>query len=263
MFFSDDCKEFNESHCGKKLPNSNTFRLGVVDEDIPLIKRDKENTCLKIVSVGRLVDFKTYNSFMLDVIKDCISLGIDVEFDIFGYGPLEKDIKDKIIRLELENYVSLKGVLNYSDFDNTLAKYDIFIGSGTAIIQASASGIPSIVGIENSREPVSYGFFSDVYRREYNLKGLDLKLVPIVDILKEYTALTHLERKELRSKHRETRYSFLNQDCEKKFDDLKIIEMPFNKFKFSLLFYEISWVFDMTNAYLNKNHPFTKRHRVF
>jgi hypothetical protein len=262
LFFSEECKSFNEGRAGKELPGAHTFRLGVVDEkDITLSGESK--TPLKIVAVGRLVEFKTYNLFMLNVVKELKDRGINTIFDIYGYGDLKTKIQQRIRELKLENNVFLKGSIEYSKFDCVVSKYDLFIGSGTAIIQASSLGVPSIVGVENLDVPKTYGFFSEVYQHEYNMKGLNLTLVPILPLIMQYVNYSDEERFYLKAKHKNSMVDFTNKSCQENMDALKLIEIPENPLNYTPLIYEISWAMDMLIAFLNSNHPFRKRHREF
>jgi len=256
MFCTEGVKDFYKKQMNIDLNGANTFRIGVVDKkDITLY--GNINKILKIVAIGRLVEFKTYNFFMLDVIKSLKEKGIEVIFDIYGDGPEKEKIMSKIKEYKLENYVTLKGLLEYELFDTTVKKYDIFVGSGTAIIQAAGLGVPSIVGIENMLEAKTYGYFSDVYEYEYNLKGLDLPLLDIEQMLLDYIAMSDEERLQLKTKHLNAIDIFTNEYCSQCMEELSKINMPKEAFKYNIIWYEITRVIDRLNMKFNKNHPRT------
>jgi hypothetical protein len=50
----------------------------------------------------------------------------------------------------------------------------LFVGSGTALIEAAACGIPALVGIESEPSPVSYGFLHDIEGIDYQESDLGL-----------------------------------------------------------------------------------------
>ncbi|OOF20552.1 hypothetical protein BZJ19_16990, partial [Salinivibrio proteolyticus] len=200
LFFSEGTRELYIKHKKKTFDKSNTFRLGVID------KKQIELTggltkLIKIAAVGRLVEFKTYNFYMIEVIDRLITKGIDVQFDIYGDGPLKKEMQEKINQENLQDKIVLKGTLDYSKFDETISNYDLFIGSGTAIIQASSLGVPCITGVENMMEPKTYGYFCDVWQYEYNLKGLELPLFNVEDIIYDFVNITEKDRKKLKDNH--------------------------------------------------------------
>ena len=184
LFFSKGNRDLYIKHKKNNFVNANTFRLGVVDKKEVKIS-GKLNKPLRIVAIGRLVEFKTYNFYMIDVVKSLVVKGYKVQFDIYGDGPLRQQIKGKIEQLGMAEFVHLNGTLDYSKFDETVMQYDLFIGSGTAIIQSSALGVPSIVGVENVIEPKSYGYFGNVSEYEYNLKGLNLPLLSVENLIEE------------------------------------------------------------------------------
>lgn len=254
LFFSEGNRDLYIKHKKQKFSGSNTFRLGVVDRKPVTLSGDLKAP-LKIVAVGRLVEFKTYNYFMLEVITRLLNKGVDIQFEIYGDGPLKQDIQDKINQANLQGKVALKGALDYSKFDETIKNYDLFIGSGTAIIQASSLGVPCITGVENMIEPKTYGYFCDVWQYEYNLKGLELPLINVEDIIYEYIRISNVDRKKLKEKHLDCIYKFTNESCQKSMDALKNIEMPACEFKFNRWIYELSRVADRINMKFNRRHP--------
>lgn len=260
LFFSVGNRELYVKHKKQKFDNSNTFRLGVIDKKEVTPAGDL-TTPLKIAAVGRLVEFKTYNFYMVDVVKKLIDKGIDVRFYIYGDGPLKQKIQGKINKANLQDKIVLKGTLEYSSFDSTVSNYDLFIGSGTAIIQASSLGVPCITGVENMLESKTYGYFCDVWQHEYNLKGLELPLFDVEDIIYDFVKSTEISRKQLKESHINSIDSFTNESCQNSMDALKNIQMPRTSFKFNRWFYELSRVVDRINMRFNSRHPFNTRHK--
>jgi glycosyltransferase involved in cell wall biosynthesis len=262
MFFSQDNLVFHHKCLGVDLDGANTFRLGVVDRQ-KVVSTVNLNIPLRIVTVGRLVGFKTYIFLMLDVVKSLNNQGVRVSYDIYGYGSDKDKINQRIKDLNLENSVRLMGKLEYEFFDSVVKKYDLFIGSGTAIIQAAALGVPSIVGIENMVEPKTYGYFCDTYNYEYNLKGLDLPLIDIEKMILKFLDMAQEERKFVQKKHIESIESFTNESCCKFMEELKNIRMPKQEFKYNKILYACSRVFYEINVRFNKNHPFNTRNETY
>ena len=259
LFFSKDTRDLYTRCMGVDFSESNTFRLGVVDKQEIMLSGEK-NLPLKIIAIGRLVEFKTYNFYMLDVIKNLIDKGHSVKFDIYGDGPLKSSIQSKINEMSLSDFVKLKGTLDYSLFSDTVSAYDLFIGSGTAVIQASSLGVPSLVGVENINEPKTYGYFCFVHEHEYNLKGLDLKLFSTERLIENYISMTVVERLQLKESHLMCMEQFTNKACQQSMDSLKNISMPCQPFELNIWKYEFSRFFDSINKKVNANHPWITRH---
>ncbi len=254
LFFSEGNRRLYIKHKRKKLTDANTFRLGVIDKkDIKVSGEVK--LPIKIVAIGRLVDFKTYNFYMIKVLKNLKTKGFNVQFDIYGDGPLKAQIADEINKAGLSESIHLKGTLDYLKFDETVSNYNLFIGSGTAIIQAAALGLPSIVGVENVIEAETYGYFSDVNQYEYNLKGLDLEMISVETIIEDYINMNTQQRKTLISSHLECIDSFTNESCQKSMDELKYITMPAKELKYNRWIYEFSRILDRVSMRFNKRHP--------
>ncbi|MGP4987943.1 glycosyltransferase [Pseudoalteromonas nigrifaciens] len=254
LFFSEGTRQLYTKHKQIDFTKSNIFRLGVVDKK-EVHPAGAINTKIMIIAIGRLVEFKTYNSYMLDVVKSLINKGYNIQFDIYGDGPLKEALQKKITQLGLTDSVNLKGTLDYLKFDKTVSQYDLFIGSGTAIVQASALGVPSVVGVENVIGAKTYGYFKDVHQYEYNLKGLDIPLVSVEDLIINFITSDNESRLNLKVEHLHCIESFTNESCQNSMDSLKHIAMPTDEFKYNRVLYVISHLFDKFNLRYNKNHP--------
>ena len=254
VMFSEGNRQLYIKHKNMNFDKAQIFRLGVVDKKQVKLSGER-NTPLKIIAIGRLVEFKTYNFYMLDVLNVLREKGLSVRFDIYGDGPLKGQIQEKIDELNLNDLINLKGTLEYSKFDHVVSQYDLFIGSGTAIIQAASLGVPSIVGVENFIQPKTYGYFSDVHQYEYNLKGLDLPLISVEKMIEDYSSMNESERFSLKQAHLDSIEAFTNEACHKSMDALKEINMPVHPFKFNRWVYEKSRVIDRLNMKFNKYHP--------
>jgi 1,2-diacylglycerol 3-alpha-glucosyltransferase len=128
----------------------------------------KEYTKQLIVSVGNLVGFKTYNKHIISLLPEIRKEYPDIQYHIYGQGEDRKKIEKLIKALNLSSYVFLKGILDYNKFDEIVSAANVFIGNGTAVLEAANQGVPSITGIESYELPVSYGFVSDIEGYDYN-----------------------------------------------------------------------------------------------
>jgi len=125
----------------------------------------------KIISIGRITYFKIYIFALLDVIKVLKNQNIEVEYDIYGHGPLETELINKIKLLQLESNVFFKGKLAYNDMAKVLSNAYLFIGMGTSLVEAAMCGVPSIVAIFNNTNTTCYGFLYN--QRNYNVGEID------------------------------------------------------------------------------------------
>lgn len=111
----------------------------------------------RIVSIGRLEAFKTYNIYMLDVMEELAGKGFDVRWDVYGDGELKAEMERRIKRKGLEERVSLKGTIPFEDIGKALDGAYAFVGMGLSLIHAGARGVPCIPAICD-RGALSYGF---------------------------------------------------------------------------------------------------------
>lgn len=261
LFFSEGNRTLYQQKLNLNFDNSQSFRLGVIDKkDISLDYSNK--TYINIVAVGRLVKFKSYNLFMLDVIRELVDKGYKIKLDIYGEGPLTELMTHKIQSLGLQSYITLLGNLDYSKFDETISKADLFIGSGTAIIQAASLGVPSIIGIENIEEAKTYGYFSEVFQYEYNMINSNLPLLEVSTLIEKYINMNERDKVNLKKEHLQSINDFTNSYCQHKLNQLKEIEMPKIYYKFNPFLYELSRFTSLIVAKLNKNNSFNNRYEA-
>jgi hypothetical protein len=143
-------KECRDSHALKwnvDLSESSILPLPINLADATW--KPSDNATVRIVSVGRLVDFKAYNIGVPSVVKACLDHGVEVTWDIYGDGPLEATIIDETRANGVVNQVRLMGVLSYSEFSKKVPEYDLFVGMGTAALEAAIIGVPTVCAAVN------------------------------------------------------------------------------------------------------------------
>ena len=114
---------------------------------------------LKLVSIGRFVDFKTYNLTLIDVVHKLCLQGYSVSLDFIGDGPLKSQMESLIYKYQMSSRIKILPPISKQHFFSTLQNYDIFIGSGLAVMEASAFGMLAIPAIEYKyADCVSYGY---------------------------------------------------------------------------------------------------------
>lgn len=106
------------------------------------IKRKPVRT--RVVSVSRLDSMKEYVLTLPEIGAALRREGIDLEIEIYGEGPLRDEIQEKIQRNGMEGFVNLKGEVPYHSLPDVFATAGVFIGMGTACLEAAAAGVPTV-----------------------------------------------------------------------------------------------------------------------
>lgn len=230
VFFNERVLSGYESHFHCSLHASSLFPLGVIPEGVGKILKHTERKCqqLLIVSIGRLVHFKSYNLWMIDVVAQLVGQGASVIYHIYGDGPLKHAMQEKINSLQMNEHIQLKGTLAYNEISSVLQSADLFVGSGTSIIDASALGVPSIIGIESEQEPMTYGYLCDVPGFSYNENDLYPK-TKVMDIITDYLKANKEEVLSLSRRHIEKASIFTVEACERNFAAIDIQKTPVNE----------------------------------
>jgi hypothetical protein len=148
---------------------------------------------LRIVSVGRLVAFKSYNMHAAKIIRQLLDAGIDATWDIWGYGPDEAAILSTIEKYDVSSYLRLRGSLPHYSFDETVSSYDVFVGMGTAVLEAAKTGMPAIVGVENESDSC-YGHLNEAPTDSVGDRVENFPERRLYDVLSTFAALEAHER---------------------------------------------------------------------
>lgn len=182
IFFNEHTKRSYARFFSRNYDTSPLLPIGV---DLPAWEGTSigSSDSLRIVSIGNLHPFKAYNAHVIKMMKPLSALRPGIRYEIYGAGINEPLLRALAKEYQVEEVVEFKGPIAYEEIKSVLSGSFAFIGSGTSIIESSAQGIPSIVGIESIPTPMTYGFFSNVNGFSYNELGADMPLVSIEEVL--------------------------------------------------------------------------------
>lgn len=241
-FFNEGVAATVCEETGRDVTEVNVFPLGV---DVARSKHKEgfsKGKRIKIVSIGRLTNFKTYNLWMIDVVANLASRGYEVIYDVYGRGDIEAKVTEKVRASGAP--VFLKGTMKYSEFSRVVSEYDLFVGSGTAIIEASALGVPAIIGIESIPQPETYGYFSNISGFTYNELGLKLPLLDVGNLIEEFASLSEEQKRQLGQLHVTKAELFSMEHCVSNFSHLFDVTEPLslNLNSYSWLGYRLNYI---------------------
>lgn len=154
-FMNDAARDAHAREWRTDLSDYPVLRLALGGEP-PSWSRSQSGAC-NLVSVGRLVPFKAYNFEIPAIVRTLRDRGIDLRWTIWGDGEHEADVRARIAAEGVSEWVKLAGVLPYVDFTAEVVRHDLFIGMGTAVLEAAAAGVPSLCAVESAGE-YCYGF---------------------------------------------------------------------------------------------------------
>ena len=101
----------------------------------------KDNKINKVISISRFVEKKG-----LDVLIDAAKLleDEDLEFEIYGFGPLEEELTKQIEDLECKN-ISIKGELSPQEVSSKLKEEDLIVVPCKVAEDGDMDGIPTVI----------------------------------------------------------------------------------------------------------------------
>lgn len=151
-------RDSHAAYWKRDLSHYPVLRLPVAESDRRWSPR--ESGPARIVSVGRVVPFKGYNRAIPTVVRNLADRGLEAQWDIYGDGPDTDEVARLVDKFGVGSAVRLKGQLPYECFDETVAGYDLFVGMGTALLEAARLGMPAITALEGSDDG-TYGFLHE------------------------------------------------------------------------------------------------------
>jgi len=132
------------------LPEAATVLHAVIGNFVkPLPHRPDQEPVGDLVTIGHLEQVKNHR-YMLDVLAAAKRAGRSYTLDIFGEGPLRKDLVQKAHSLGVEDQVRLRGFRR--DVRDFLPRYRAYVhtsyseSSSLAIMEAMSAGLPIVAG---------------------------------------------------------------------------------------------------------------------
>ncbi|MEZ9245965.1 glycosyltransferase [Vibrio lentus] len=165
VFFNEKNKKDFCSYYERSFEHSCISPIGVEirERNVSLSFKNKA-----LVSIGNLIEFKKYNEHIIRLIPNLLVEFPGLKYNVYGSGPRLDYLQKLALDLGVQDNVTFYGKISYDEFYNALEGQSLFIGSGTAIIEASSVGLPSIVGIESISEPTTFGYLSEIVGFDYN-----------------------------------------------------------------------------------------------
>ncbi|NVZ68391.1 glycosyltransferase family 4 protein [Pseudomonas costantinii] len=196
---------------------------------------------LRIVSIGRLVDFKVYNKHVITQLSE-LRKRANFEYFIYGAGPEHAALTSLAEAYGVSDYVHFMGEVAYAELPRIFDGAFCFVGSGTTIIEASAAGIPSVVGIESIESPLTCGLFSDVSGYSYNEESATTVRIGIRDTIEKLHSMSPEQYSEVSDKHRQKAKIFDIVETSKKFVKLSsrtpVFDISMNRWVAILSFFK-------------------------
>lgn len=181
VFFNEVVRDHYADFFARDYGRAMVVPIGI--ELAPAPARESAPVEHLIVSIGNLVDFKTYNRHVIEMLPALVRTVGQLRYDIYGDGPEEPALRSLAERLGVAPQVRFLGRLPYARFGEVVSPATVFVGSGTALIEAAALGVPALIGIESNPNQTSYGLISHVPGLTYNEDTPSLPKRPMLPLL--------------------------------------------------------------------------------
>lgn len=97
-----------------------------------------------IVTVARLDHMKNYLLHLPVMMRRLRDDGMTLRLHIYGEGPFQREIEQRIASNSVGDLIELRGSIAYSQLHEVYATAGVFVGMGTAALEAAASGVPTV-----------------------------------------------------------------------------------------------------------------------
>lgn len=178
-----------------------------IEKFVPL---KHENKKVEIISIGNLIQLKGHD-FTIRAIKQLIEEGNrNIHLRIVGRGNKEKELKQLVNELKLEEYVEFLGYLSYDNVLSLLQNSDIFVlpsyyeALGCVYLEAMSCGVPVIGCINNGIDEIIQNGVDGFLIEGKNVEGI------VESIKKMIREKRYKEMGILARQHVEENYSWMN-----------------------------------------------------
>jgi glycosyltransferase involved in cell wall biosynthesis len=136
---------------------------------------------------------KSYNLHMINIVGRLRAEGYPVSWTVYGDGELRDAMKSRIDELGLNDDVQLMGQIAYSKIAEALRDAFLFVGMGTAVVEAALCGVPGIVALAYGDTDATYG---PLYRFTFGNVGERMTQPPTSTIEGEIRRMLRLSESE-------------------------------------------------------------------
>lgn len=192
VFFNETCRSTYERQLGQDFTESSLLPIGV--DFSRLVRRDPAHVLKgRVVSIGRINSFKTYNFQFPRAVRALAAKGLHIEYHIYGDGDQRQALEAHIREIGCERQIHLHGLIEYAQLPVVLRDAWLFVGSGTAIIEAAACGVPALIGVESEPQPQTYGFLHTMPGTDYQEADIGYEMRSFTEFCEQLHALSDEE----------------------------------------------------------------------
>jgi len=201
VFMNEECRRNWSETLGRDLSACRIVPLPIEARERVPYRHDKP---ARLVSIGRIDSgLKLYNWTLIEPLKALREGGIDLRWHIYGGGRTDQ-VASLLTAIEAAgcgDFIVYEGELDYQDMERVLAHTDLFVGMGTAAVEAASMGVPTIVARAYDKEPTSYGFLHDLPFGNVGEEIVGRVSVPIADLVSSALTMGDAEYLELRERN--------------------------------------------------------------
>ena len=199
MFMNPSIKQLTEEAIGERV-NDTIFPMPL--DFCSEAKTLGNFNSRRIVSIGQLSHFRTYNYYMVDIMEKLIQIDPEFTYHIYGTGQGEDDLRNKIASSSARDHIFMHGKLTFQEKKDALQDTFCFVGMGVSLIEAAGCGIPAITAKINDDFGLTEGFLhqlppyesGDLFKKNSKLSSVEAQIEKLLSSQKEYKKVSKWDR---------------------------------------------------------------------
>ena len=162
FFMSEETRVGHERFFNRKILNGWVWPLPI---EIPSNQalESRRPVPHRILTIGRLTRFKTYSWYLVPILYALREKYPDIQWHIYGFGMCEHELLNEVWKDAIrDDLIIFHGPISYKEISKAFDQAAAFIGMGTTLLEAAASGVPSIPAIVDDPDARSWGFIDQM-----------------------------------------------------------------------------------------------------
>jgi glycosyltransferase involved in cell wall biosynthesis len=162
FFMSEETRQGHERFFKRTIPDGWVWPLPIEFPDEQTLE-SRRPVPHRIVSIGRLTRFKTYSWYMVPVMHELRLKYPDVQWHVYGFGMCERELVDEVWKDAIgDGLIVFHGPISYGEIKRAFDEAAVFIGMGTTLLEAAATGVPCIPALVDDPDAKSWGFIDQM-----------------------------------------------------------------------------------------------------
>ncbi|MFC4557933.1 glycosyltransferase family 4 protein [Virgibacillus kekensis] len=185
------------------------------DSNFHYAEKRADNEKITILSIGYLRNTKNYK-LSLEVVKNIMNKGYDVNYNIIGSGPELKTLRKYAKKVGMDNIVTFHGYQNKEDIQKFFKNSDLLLNTsyfesfGNVFLEALKTGTPIVTCAKGGPEYIFKWASNNMYLGEHTETNIEKISEAVIKVVKVKQGIIDMRKVSQIVSHRFSSERFLN-----------------------------------------------------